>query len=42
LEYEHLARGLKRVLEEDPTAFDAERLSSITEEELSRWWWWWW
>ena len=36
-EYEQLALGLKVVLEADPTAFDAERLSTITEETLDSW-----
>lgn len=36
-EYEHLASSLKRTLENDPTAFSADRLIALTEEELTRW-----
>ena len=36
LEYEHMARGLTKVLQEDPTAFDGERLANVTEEHLAR------
>lgn len=37
LEYEHLARGLKRALERDEHAFDAERLARVTPEEVAGW-----
>ena len=37
LEYEHLARGLKRVLEKDQHAFDAERLAVVTPEIVASW-----
>ncbi|GAB5035205.1 upf0553 family protein [Nannochloropsis oceanica] len=37
LEYEHLARGLKRALESDEHAFGAERLMRITPEEVAGW-----
>lgn len=37
LEYEHLARGLKKTLERDPHAFDAERLVKVTPEEVAAW-----
>ena len=36
-EYEHLALGLKAVLEQDPTAFDAEKLIALTVETLLSW-----
>lgn len=37
LEYEHLARGIKKALERDPSALDAERLATITPEEVATW-----
>jgi hypothetical protein len=37
LEYEHLAKNLKRVLENDPTAFSASSLANITQETLASW-----
>lgn len=36
-EYEHLALGLKAVLEQDPTAFDANKLVCLTVETLRSW-----
>lgn len=36
-EYEHLALGLKAVLERDPSAFDAEKLIDMTAETLVSW-----
>ena len=35
LEYEHLSKGLKARVEADPSVISAERLSSITPEEVS-------
>jgi hypothetical protein len=37
LEYDSLAIGLRKVLEEDSTAFDASRLIEMDEETLQRW-----
>jgi len=37
LEYEHLARGLTRVLTADAHAFDAPRLEALTPETLASW-----
>ncbi len=37
LEYEHLAIGLKNVLEEDPTAFDADNLVKVDVDTLLKW-----
>lgn len=37
LEYEHLARGIKKALEQDPRALDAERLAAIRPEEVATW-----
>eukprot|EP00639_Heterosigma_akashiwo_P003444 CAMPEP_0194583630 /NCGR_PEP_ID=MMETSP0292-20121207/16473_1 /TAXON_ID=39354 /ORGANISM="Heterosigma akashiwo, Strain CCMP2393" /LENGTH=168 /DNA_ID=CAMNT_0039438327 /DNA_START=107 /DNA_END=610 /DNA_ORIENTATION=+ len=37
MEYEQLARALTAVLKADPTAFDAERLLRLTEDELRDW-----
>lgn len=37
LEYEHLARGIKKALEQDPSALDAERLATITPEVVATW-----
>jgi hypothetical protein len=37
LEYEHLARGLRIALEKDETAFDAQKLATITPEVLNSW-----
>jgi hypothetical protein len=37
LEYEHLAIGLKRVLEQDPTAFSAKKLIDVDEQTLHKW-----
>ena len=37
LEYEHLAIGLKNVLEQDATAFNADKLILVTEETIRAW-----
>ncbi len=37
LEYEHLAIGLKNVLEADPTAFDADNLVKVDVSTLLKW-----
>lgn len=37
MEYEHLARGLKTSLERDPHALDADRLKTVTAEDISAW-----
>ncbi len=37
LEYEHLAEGLKRTIEADPHAFDAERLAVVEIDDVRRW-----
>jgi hypothetical protein len=37
LEYEHLARGLKRALEADPAAFDAGALAAATADTVRGW-----
>ncbi len=36
-EYNHLARGLKRALERDPKAFDADRLARLSPQTLVGW-----
>lgn len=37
LEYEHLARGIKKALERDPSALDADRLATISPEVVATW-----
>ncbi|TFJ80449.1 hypothetical protein NSK_008190 [Nannochloropsis salina CCMP1776] len=37
LEYEHLARGLRRALERDPTAFNAQALASVSPATVAGW-----
>lgn len=37
LEYEHLAQGLKKALERDPSALDAERLAAATPADVGAW-----
>jgi hypothetical protein len=37
MEYDALATSLKRELEADATVFDAERLESVTADDLRRW-----
>ncbi|CAK4477764.1 unnamed protein product [Aphanomyces euteiches] len=37
MEYEHLARGLKNALRDDPHIFDADRLANVTPETLVSW-----
>src|SRR5690349_502519 len=37
MQYENLARCLKQVLEEDPTAFDAHKLMAADTELVNQW-----
>ena len=37
MEYEHLARGLKQALEQDPTILDAHRLATIDSKVVASW-----
>ncbi|ETV73200.1 hypothetical protein, variant 3 [Aphanomyces astaci] len=37
MEYEHLARGLKHALLQDPTAFHAAQLATVTKDTVASW-----
>lgn len=37
MQYEHLARGLKRVVTEDPEALSAKRLAAVTTADVQSW-----
>lgn len=37
MEYEHLARGLKNALYDDPHALDAVKLINVSDDDLKRW-----
>ena len=37
MEYEHVASGLKSLIERDPGALDAERLARVTARDVAAW-----